>query len=313
MARRIKPVQRKPEEPKLQRVRYPSDGPIEALRGKFFEVPVTVAAKGEWIESKYRQQLAEEAAAQAAAEAVAIEEERNQAVLQQRISEVKDEPEVEVAEVEPKSSDSGLALAVSLANLQSNLLVQTQTIEAQQAAVAEMVDTTAQRLAAIEANGISREEAIAIMRNGIEMQNAAFDSYGKQLAVFQEVLNQQVVDIAVASQAISDNRETVEKAVNINETAISQATAAATEAVDQMNDDFVAFLTIVLRALGVDESTFAQELNAAGVTASRQWLTREYIAMAANIQRKFDLEPVRDVKAADVALNPEAFEPEIQG
>ena len=57
---------------------YPKDGPIEEMRGITMQIPTTVANKREWMESRWREEVARVAAE-------SEKRERNQAVLKQRI------------------------------------------------------------------------------------------------------------------------------------------------------------------------------------------------------------------------------------
>lgn len=279
-----KQAKRPVEAPKLTKVVYRGSTYPE-YQGKSFQVPAGSSNPGRLVEQQIAAEIAAKAAEEAAAAAQAAKDSADQAMLAERIEQVKAEPEVVVEEpvVEapaPSTGNDQLALSVSLSNLTSNLLIQSKAVEELEASVASMIATTAERLAAIESEGISKEEALALIKNNIELQNAAFNEYAKNLNGFQEQLNQQRVDIDVAALAISDARETVEKASRINEEAVNIAKATAEEEAARVMSMSVAVANATLRASGVTRSQFLQILNAGQVQGEQAVIASEAELMA---------------------------------
>ena len=303
---------------KTVKVRVPSDaiGVPDELLGTTWDVPSNVANKLRWIQSQYAEQEARKRADEAAAEAALIAEQRNQEVLQQRIAEaqveVEKEPEVQV---ETPSGDEALRLAASLTAVQAALLTEAEKVSELQATLDLTIQTTAEQLALVRSEGISREEAVGIAQNATALQNAAMESLGGQIRAAEGELNRLRFEVGALVAAASAAREVVRTASVLTAEVKDIARQESQQLIEKESDDFLQFLSILMKALGVDASQINQVLNSASVTGGDIFLTRNFLRNASAIARSWEATPdaLADIKQSDIAVAPDAFEVPVQG
>ena len=149
-----------------------------------------------------------------------------------------------------------------------------------------------------------------MVKSNQQMMNGLIEDTSLQIQALQSAINEAETKIGAYKVVMQENVETVDKAARINESAIAQATQAANETVDKRYDEFLAFLSFVLKALGLSVADINQQMNGSGFGGAEQFLTREFLA-AASIMRSFEKapEPLADVRAVDVAVDPSINQP----
>jgi hypothetical protein len=286
-------------------------GEREDLNGKRFKIPSNVANKAKYIEQEYDKQQAE---AEAKAERERIQAEEQEA---ERVRAAEAELEIEAQDDIPEPTNSPapvaitdgtdqLALAASLSNVTGSLLTQSREVEQLQAQVVDLKATVEGLLDQLAVAGIEKSEALKLVKSNQTMMNALIQDTSLQINGMQSALNDAEARAQALRVVLDEYGETVEKAAKINESAIAQATNAANETIDERYDEFLAFLSFALKAMGLSPADLNQQMNAGRMGGAEQFLTREYLATAASIMRSFDNapEPLADVKAADQAVDP---------
>lgn len=260
------------QQPATKRVTYSREGPVSELRGTKWDVPSTIRVEnqGKWIESQYREQVAREAAE-------AEREQRNADVLRDRQSQVlererldqeRSQVDAEIASI--RGELQGLKGELSSPDMAALAQVNAQTVSAMGRTLDahERVDTLLQRLEAAEgrietlnAEAIeAREVSLKLVENYQQILNGVQETHGKQINEYRSRYVEAATEATKLSEQIGLNWEVVDNAARINETAISQATAASRELLERQHKEFLSSLTVVLGAIGVTQEQLDAEL-----------------------------------------------------
>lgn len=289
-----------PAEISSSQVRYPIDGPIEALRGTTWDVPRTVTAKRSWIESQHREAVAREAAATEQAL-------REQAVLADRIEQQRsaDSEALRMAESNAAEAASLRAQVIELqqqlampdasrfaeiANGTTVAMGRTFDLQQQVAALSEQVEALSLRTQQMaDACAVQADANEAVLRNHQELSNGSFVTYAEALQRFQGELNDQEVRLGDLATKTANNWEVVEKAGRINEAAKEIARQEANELLTRQLAEFRVFLSVALNAIGVNERDITEALNRMDqqVQPGMFILEQGFIAQAVRIAQKF--------------------------
>lgn len=260
----------------LIRVTYPREGEILELVGKQFDVPKAVGDKRAWIESRYREEQAREAAAEAERVAQAEADARNQAVLAERMQQVQATDEIE-ALIEERIDerlevikDSDLAAAVGAAGALTTAVTGLQDLMDKNAQLSvEVAELQAQVTQLLELVGVERQASVDLVVNNREMQNKAFGEFAGQLNAFREELNDNQTEYLAALKRIDDSWETIQKAERINEEALNMVRNSIAEETTKMWDQHYASVNLLLTAFGLDRSGALQSFNQLEVLGDR--------------------------------------------
>ena len=263
MARQRKPA---PQAAKTMQVRYPDEGSIEEMRGRWYDVPATVADKRGWLESQYREEMARALADQEKAE-------REQQVLndyiaqQQRLGEQLpsrvDALELENAELRAELQQVQTQLAhldeTKLLEINQNAELMGRSYDMGQQVMAQ-TETTRQ-LQQSNAESLERwaelkQQTLDVSRNQLDFWNQAQAAAGQiQQREDQIALEQERRKL---TEQIGENWELVDAARKLNATSVKKQNeafkAAVTKTQNQLTEEFVEMLNLGLTALGLTEA-----------------------------------------------------------
>lgn len=263
----------KKEAPTTQRVRYSSEGKVEEIRGMYFDVPVTIkdANKGAWIESRWREQQAREAAEveKANREATVLRDRQAEIAAMERRQAEKSLFENEIESV--RQEISGLRGEIAAPDIQKFVELSSSTTQSMgrvldaNGRVSELLEQLAASEARVEqlhAEALeAREVSLKLVSNYQQLLNGVQKTHGDQLAQARLRYEEAEERCTKLNEQIGQNWEVVKNAATINETAIAQATAASKKLIERQHKEFLSSLTVVLGAIGVTQEQLDAELN----------------------------------------------------
>ena len=256
----------------MLRVRYPDDGPMEELRGGFFEVPSSVTDKAGWLESQYREEMAK---------AVAQREKdtREQKVLSDRIDkqrEVDSQLPSRVDDLEAENHQLRLQverLQEQLAtpdaqeqlkvNQQTSQLMSTtyemgQTVLNQTEATRQLQETNAE---GIQQWNDLRQQTLDVESNRLDFWNKAQQSASERIQQ-EEAERVKWNAEAMKWKALYENGgETIAAANKITAASVERQEQLLQEKADKLEDDFVQVVNFIITSLGLTESTLNLTAN----------------------------------------------------
>ena len=265
MARQRKPA---PQAAKTMQVRYPDEGAIEEMRGRWYDVPATVADKRGWLESQYREEMARALADQEKAE-------REQQVLNDRIAQQQrlgeqlpsrvDALELENAELRAELQQVQAQLAhldeTKLLEINQNtaelmgrsydmgqqVMAQTETTRQLQQSNAESLERWAEL----------KQQTLDVSRNQLDFWNQAQAAAGQQIQQREDQIALEQEHSRKLTEQIGENWELVDAARKLNATSVKKQNeafkAAVTKTQNQLTEEFVEMLNLGLTALGLTE------------------------------------------------------------
>ena len=293
--------QQETKAPAVSRVIYPRDGLLGAeIGGRQFEVPDAIRDKAEWIESHWREARAKEVAAKE-------REQRDAKVLADRQAAIKQQ-EAEALLLAREVDGELSVVKRELADVQSAVAApdQQKIVEASQAAAALMgrvVDSSRdlnaladkvqalheQTAQMLELATAERQTTLDLIKNQQELINGGNEYHARLIneyaARYQEAA-QEAIDL---SGQINANWEVVQNATRINETAITQATAASKELLMEQHEEFLASLNVALGAMGVTQEDLDRELmrlDTMGADFKSPLVSPDYLAQMMQVTRK---------------------------
>lgn len=253
----------------MMRVRYPDDGPVEELRGGYFDVPKTVADKRGWLESQWREELARTVAAEertAREEKVLADRIEQQRRLGEQLPSRVDQLEQENATLrseidELKATLAGLDEARLLevnqrtADLMARSYDMGEKVMAQTEQTRQLQDTNAE---AINRWSELRQQTLAVETNRLDFWNKAQQAAGEQIQQREEQIRLEQEHSRGLSEQIGQNWEIVDAARKLNATSVKKQNeafkAAVTKTQNQLTEEFVEMLNLGLTALGLTEA-----------------------------------------------------------
>jgi len=293
----------KQQEPKTIKVRYSREGELgQFIGGQHFLVPETIpiAKRGAWIESKWREQQARE-------QAEAEKEQREAAVLRDRQAEVRKQ-EAEALLLAREVDGELSVLKRELADIQSTVAApdQQKIAEASQTAAALMgrvvdcsrdVNALAEKVEALhqqtavmlEQAASEREVTLKLLQNQQELINGGNKHHGDLINQYADRYVEAAKEATKLSEQIGLNWEVVDNAARINETAITQATAASKKLLQKQHEEFLASLNVALGAMGVTQEDLERELvrlDTMGADFKSPLVSPEYLAQMVMVTRK---------------------------
>ena len=293
-----KPVKPAPPEVQTQQVRYPEDGPFEPLRGKWFNVPVSVKDKAGWLESQYREEEARAVASREKAE-------REQKVLSDRIDHQReaearlparvDELEAENAELRRKverledqaaTPDAQEQLKV---NQQTSQLMGTtyemgQTVLNQTEATRQLQETNGE---AIQQWSEMRQQTLAVEGNRLEFWNQS------QQAASERIRQEEAERVKWNAEAekwkalYENGGATIAAANKITASSVERQEQLLQEKADQLQADFVEMMNLLITSLGLTEDTLNLTANSIDLNQKQAVrLSYRQIQQFAEVMRK---------------------------
>lgn len=259
MAARTRRSKVQPPEIATTKVVYRGDN--KELYGQSFVVPVSIKNKARFIEQQVaKKREEEEAAALAAAQAE---------VAPVEVPVVAEPPEPVVTLQPPSSdtpdSDAQLALSLSLSNLMSNLLVQSQKTESLQQEVGEMMAEVAVSLEKVKNGAAEKEAALALVRQSQEFLSGVAQSTGKQIGEMQQEVNKASLAVTQMKVEADANKELIRDAANISRDFDAVLDARVESIRQETKQQMLAFANNLFRVVGIDRNMALQALNAANV------------------------------------------------
>ena len=110
-----------------------------------------------------------------------------------------------------------------------------------------------------------QQQALNLLRNQQQMMNGSFETYASELQRLRDQTNLATVEVGELNTAAQDNREVIEQAANIRQEAVNIARQEAQAEVQEARNDFLDFMALSLRALGITEADLAATANAIAV------------------------------------------------
>ena len=299
MARRN---QQKPApEVQTSRVRYPVDGAVEALRGNYFQVPVSVQDKAGWLESQYREEEARQLANRE-------REEREQKVLSDRIDQQReveaqlpgrvDELEAENAELRRKVERLEAHAATPDAQEQLKINQQTSqlmgtTFEMGQTLLSQAEETKALQLS--NAEGIQqwselKQQTLDVQSNRLDYWNQTQQAASERIRQEEAARAQWNAEAEKWKALYKDGADVIAAAKKVTAASVERQEQLLQEKLqekaDQLEADFIQMVNVVINSLGLTEGELNLTANNidAGVREPVQ-LSRKQISYFVNVMR----------------------------
>ena len=272
----------KVQPPEIATMKVVYRGANQELNGQSFVVPASIKNKARFIEQQVaKKREEEEAAAAALAEAQATPEPVEAPVAAEPV----------VAPVEAPAAPSGneaLALAASLANVQSALLVQSREAELRQAEVAALLEQVQALMTQLESEAVGKAEAVKIVRNQQDFMNGMQQSISERIRLTQAENNDLVVASQAARAVLDEYSVRAKDALEVTEEIDNLIDRKFEEKREQDEQARLAAFNASLRAAGVSRSQFLQALNS-GITHGEQAViaTTEEMRRYVGLQQKF--------------------------
>ena len=277
---------------------YPADGPIEEMRGMRMEIPTSVTNKREWMESKWREEVAQLAAQEEkkAREAKVLQDRIQQQQkassvsaqleplrdeleeVQQRVAAIGgllEEPDTkQFVEINASTTDN-MARTMEMSGVVNGLLTQVEGLS-------DSVRTIYDRALELQ------DQTLQVNKNRLEMSNQAMEGMSAQISQRDEMLETERLHSRQLMEDINANYQVVMAAKDVKASTVEAARTAVNAEINELSEDFVEMINLVLMSLGLSQRDLQTNLNQVDVSNGRDGvrLTRRQISQFADVYRK---------------------------
>lgn len=285
------------QEPATQVVIYKGKA-FPDRHGEKYSVPVTVANKGAWLDSKFREEEARRAAEaeREQRDAEVLRDRQAKVIAAERRQQAQAEYQSELAAI--RSEMQGLKGELSTPDAEHLVAMNSSTVVAMGRTLdaVEKVDNLLERLDATEAKcemlrveaEAAREVSLKLLEHQQLIINGTNEHHGQIINDLRAELDEaKQVGIDLSSQ-INQNWETVQNAAKIRESLKEQVAAQTRELMNDMYEGFLSSLNLALGALGLTQEDLDRELvkQRQDQFSKVPLVTSEFLAMSVEVARK---------------------------